>query len=177
MMTISMQAQFQSSSSVRLGLGVAEAASIPKRSHIVKGYPTHKPEARKQLSLKAVVGENGRKRFTTLCKAVSSVEPQTDVQPLNIAEDVTQVCKYASWSFHLIKIRYNTILCLPHIGISEDYMYLEGWNRVSWIELWCWYLKIEPWILIVKQYEPKYENFIDYWMSCHFNKTSYLMIY
>lgn len=90
-MTMSMQTQFQSNTSVRLGLGVAEAAPISKRSPIVKGYPTYKPEARKQLRLKAAVGENGRKRFTILCKAVSSVEPQIDVQPLNIAEDVTQL--------------------------------------------------------------------------------------
>lgn len=91
MMTMSMQTQFQSSTSVRLGLGIAEAAPISKRSPIVNGYPTYKPEARKQLRLKAAVGENGRKRFTILCKAVSSVEPQIDVQPLNIAEDVTQL--------------------------------------------------------------------------------------
>lgn len=90
-MTMSMQTQFQSSTSVRLGLGIAEAAPISKRSPIVNGYPTYKPEARKQLRLKAAVGENGRKRFTILCKAVSSVEPQIDVQPLNIAEDVTQL--------------------------------------------------------------------------------------
>jgi len=91
MMTMSMQAQFQSNTSVRLGLGVAEAASIPRASPIIKGYPIHKREARKRLGLKAAVGENGRKRFTTLCKTVSSVEPQTNVQPLNIAEDVTQL--------------------------------------------------------------------------------------
>jgi len=91
MMTMSMQTQFQSNTSVRLGLGIAEAAPISKRSPIVNGYPTYKPEARKQLRLKAAVGENGRKRFTILCKAVSSVEPQIDVQPLNIAENVTQL--------------------------------------------------------------------------------------
>lgn len=91
MMTMSMQAQFQSKTSFRLGLGAAEGAPIPKGSPIVKGYSIHKTEARKQLGLKAAVGENGRKRFTALCKAVSSVEPQTDVQPLNIAEDVTQL--------------------------------------------------------------------------------------
>lgn len=90
-MTMSMQTQFQSNTSVRLGLGIAEAAPISKRSPIVNGYPTYKPEARKQLRLKAAVGENGRKRFTILCKAVSSVEPQIDVQPLNIAENVTQL--------------------------------------------------------------------------------------
>lgn len=88
---MSMQTQFQSNTSVRLGLGIAEAAPISKRSPIVNGYPTYKPEARKQLRLKAAVGENGRKRFTILCKAVSSVEPQIDVQPLNIAENVTQL--------------------------------------------------------------------------------------
>lgn len=91
MMTMSMQTQFQSNTSVRVGLGIAEAAPISKRSPIVNGYPTYKPEARKQLRLKAAVGENGRKRFTILCKAVSSVEPQIDVQPLNIAENVTQL--------------------------------------------------------------------------------------
>lgn len=91
MMTMSMQTQFQSNTSVRLGLGIAEAAPISKRSPIVNGYPTYKPEARKQLRLKAAVGENGRKRFTILCKAVSSVEIQIDVQPLNIAENVTQL--------------------------------------------------------------------------------------
>lgn len=91
MMAMSMQTQFQSNTSVRLGLGIAEAAPISKRSPIVNGYPSYKPEARKQLRLKAAVGENGRKRFTILCKAVSSVEPQIDVQPLNIAENVTQL--------------------------------------------------------------------------------------
>uniref|UniRef100_A0A0D6R4A0 Cysteine synthase n=1 Tax=Araucaria cunninghamii TaxID=56994 RepID=A0A0D6R4A0_ARACU len=78
----------------RLGLGAPErvvprVAPNPKGTLIVKGYPSNSwdgPSFR-QPRLRAAVGN---KKLVTVCKAVS-VEPQADVEALNIAEDVTQL--------------------------------------------------------------------------------------
>uniref|UniRef100_A0A0C9RYC8 Cysteine synthase n=1 Tax=Wollemia nobilis TaxID=56998 RepID=A0A0C9RYC8_9CONI len=78
----------------RLCLGTPErvvprVAPNPKGTLIVEGYPSNSwngPSFR-QPRLRAAVDN---KKLVTVCKAVS-VEPQTDVEALNIAEDVTQL--------------------------------------------------------------------------------------